>query len=370
MTMRIALVTEFYYPHPGGITEHVQNLALQFSRLSHRAIIITSNMAGQGQDEFFVYRVGRSRIFFINGSFSRVTTGFQLKNRLTEILRREQIDLVHLHNPLAPTLCLVMLQVARHLGIPVVGTFHSWFPRSYFLSLFHAIFQRELEKIDAKIAVSEAVIQAHSRYFKGDWEVIPNGVSVDYFHPNGRQPEDAFIGGPRLLFLGRLDPRNGLNTILEAMPQILHYYPQAQLNVVGDGPLRKYYDRLARPLGESVRFAGYVYEERPDFYGKSDLYVCPTTRASFGITLLEAMACGTPLVVSDIIGFRELVNGGREAVLVEPDKPEAWAKTIIELIGNPRRRAEMALAGLHKAKEYAWPKIAEQVLNVYERVRL
>jgi phosphatidylinositol alpha-mannosyltransferase len=367
--MRIALVTEYYYPHLGGITEHVQNLALQFSRLGHRAIIITSHMGEWGQDEPFVYRVGRSQLVFFNGSFARFTIGFQLKNRLTEILQQEQIDLVHVHPPLAPTLGLIASWAARHLGIPVVGTFHSWFPRSYFLSLFHGIFQHELDKIDAKIAVSEPAVQALSRYFKGEWDVIPNGVDVGYFHPNGRHPEDAFIQGPRLLFLGRLDPRNGLSTILEAMPRILHSYPQAQLNVVGDGPLRKYYDRLARPLGKSVRFVGYVYDERPDFYGDADLYLCPATRASFGVTLLEAMACGTPLVVSDIIGFRELVNGGKETVLVRsPKKPEAWARTIIELISNPRRRAEMALAGLLKAKEYAWPKIAKRVLDVYERV--
>jgi phosphatidylinositol alpha-mannosyltransferase len=367
--MRIALVTEYYYPHPGGITEHVQNLALQFCRLGHRAIIITSNMTGQGQDEPFVYRVGTSQLILVNRSFCRFTTGFRLRDRLTDILRQEHIDLVHLHTPITPTLGLIAAQAARHLGIPLVGTFHSWFPPSSFLSFFHRIFQRELNRIDAKIAVSEPVIEAHSRYFKAEWEVIPNGVDVDYFHPNGRMPADVFIRGPRLLFLGRLDPRNGLNIVLEAMPEILRHDPRTQLDIVGDGPLRKYYERRAHSLGSNVCFMGYVYDERPDFYGKADLYLCPTTRASFGITLLEAMACGTPLVVSDIIGFRELVNGGPEAVLVEPDKPEAWARTIIDLISKPGRRAEMALAGLLKAREYAWPIIAERVLKVYERVR-
>jgi phosphatidylinositol alpha-mannosyltransferase len=367
--MRIALVTEYYYPHPGGITEHVQNLALQFSQSGHKAIIITSNMAGQGRDEPFVYRAGRSHLILLNGSFCRFTTGFRLKDRLTDILRQEHIDLVHLHTPITPTLGLIAAQAARHLEIPLVGTFHSWFRPSSFLSFCHGIFQRELDKIDAKIAVSEPVIQAHSRYFKAEWEVIPNGVNVSYFHPNGRLPADAFIRGPRLLFLGRLDPRNGLNTILEAMPQILKHYPQTQLDIVGDGPLRRYYERQAQSLGSRVRFIGYVYDERPYYYGKADLYLCPTTRASFGITLLEAMACGTPLVVSDIIGFRELVNGGSEAVLVEPDQPEAWARTIIEVISNPGRREKMALAGFLKAKEYTWPKIAARVLKVYERVR-
>jgi phosphatidylinositol alpha-mannosyltransferase len=230
------------------------------------------------------------------------------------------------------------------------------------------MFQKDLDAIAAKIAVSEPVVEALSRYFESTWEVIPNGVNVGYFHPNGRMPADALNRGPRLLFLGRLDPRNGLDTILAAMPMILARHPQTHLVVAGDGPLRRYYERKAALLGDSVHFVGHVFHERPEYYGSADIYVCPTTRASFGITLLEAMACGTPMIVSDIIGFRELVDGGREAILVPVDRPEEWARAVVELIDDPARRGAMGAAGLVKAERFAWPSIARQVLGVYERV--
>ncbi len=366
--MRIALVTEFYYPHLGGVTEHVHNLSLQLRKLGHEPLVVTSRMGKEYRDEPFVRRVGVSRVFYSNGSFCRVTTGWALGRQIERLLKREAIDVVHLHGALAPYLGMAALPVARRLGIPVVATFHSWFPRAPFYRIFKKAFQKDLDGIAAKIAVSEPVIAALSRYFRADWEIIPNGVNVGYFHPNGRVPDDALRRGPRLLFLGRLDPRNGLDTILAAMPMILARHPQTRLVVAGDGPLRRYYERKAAPLGESVRFLGHVYEERPAHYGSSDLYVCPTTRASFGITLLEAMACGTPMIVSDIIGFRELVEGGNEAVLVPANQPDAWARAAVELIEDPRRREAMGAAGLSKAERFSWPRIARRVLDVYERV--
>jgi phosphatidylinositol alpha-mannosyltransferase len=220
----------------------------------------------------------------------------------------------------------------------------------------------------ANIAVSQPVVEAHARYVRADWEIIPNGVDTDFFRPNGRRPEDALSQGPRLLFLGRLDPRNGLETVLRAMPAVLERYPDTTLVVAGDGPLRPLYERLARPVAERVQFLGRVNGDRPDVYSSADLYLCPTTKASFGITLLEAMACGTPLVVSDITGFRELVSGGTEAVLVDKDDAEAWGRTAVELIADPARRGAMRDAGLAKAQAFAWPRVAEQVFAVYERV--
>jgi len=366
--MRIALVTEFYYPHLGGVTEHVHNLARQFQRLGHTAIVLTSNMEGQGHDDPFVRRVGVSRVLYSNGSFCRVTTGWNLGKGIEKILCDEKIDVVHLHGALAPTFGMAVPPVARRLGIPMVATFHSWFPRSPGYRLLNGYFQRQLDSIAAKVVVSEPVISALSRYFTAEWEIIPNGVNVGYFHPNGRGPTDALKRGPRLLFLGRLDPRNGLDTILSAMPMILPHYPNTRLIVAGSGPLRRHYERRAASLGDSVQFVGHVFDERPEIYGSADIYVCPTTRASFGITLLESMACGTPMIVSDIIGFRELVDGGAEAVLVPADQPAAWAKAAIDLIGDPDRRVVMGAAGLIKAKRFAWPKIGREVLQVYERV--
>src|SRR5574341_257445 len=257
-----------------------------------------------------VRRVGTSRIIYSNGAFARVTTGWGLRSRIEGILRQERIDLVHVQGGLAPVLGLVAPTAARRLDLPVVATFHTWFPRSAAFRVFRHWLQRELDRHAAAIAVSEPVIEANSRYVTAHWDVIPNGVDVGLFYPDGRRPMDALDGSPRLLFLGRLDPRNGLDTVLTAMPGILTRFPRAQLTVVGDGPLRAHYRRLAQPLGDRVKFVGQVYHERRDYYATSDLYRCPTRRASFGITLLEAMACGRPIVASDIIGFREQVGAG------------------------------------------------------------
>ena len=365
--MRIALVSEYYYPHLGGITEHVHNLAAEYRRWGHEAVIVSARVSGDEVEREGVRLVGRSRLVYANGSFARITTAPRLGHRIAEVLRKEKIDIVHVHGGLAPTLGLLAPRVAQGLGIPAVGTFHSWFPKSAGYSIFRRPLQREFSRLSARIAVSEPVVRAFSRYFRGDWEIIPNGVDIGYFHPSGRRPMELSLS-PRLLFLGRLDPRNGLDVMLAAMPRILERHPRAELVVVGDGPLRPWYERRAQHLGRSVRFEGRVLEERTAFYAHSDIFVCPTERASFGITLLEAMACGTPMLVSDIIGFRELVDGGDEAQLVEPNRADLWADAVSDLLDDPERRALMGAAGREKSAIFSWDRVAEQVLEVYQRV--
>ena len=366
--MRIALVTEYFYPHLGGVTEHVQNLAVQFRRQGHEVTIITSRIGGPRPEERSVHRLGRSVSLLSNGSFARVTVGWGLAAQLEDLFRKGRFDIVHVHGALAPTLGLLAPPAAHRLGIAVVATFHSWFRRSLAYQVFRRPLQERLDRIEAKIAVSQPVVDAMRRYLETDWHIIPNGVNVDDFHPNGRRPMDAAIQHPRLLFLGRLDPRNGLDTVIDAMPRILARYPQAELTVVGDGPLRGYYEHQTRGLKKSVRFVGQIYRERPAYYGESDLYLCPTDKASFGITLLEAMACGTPMIVSDVPGFRELVDGGSEAVLVPPGNSAAWADTVVGLLEDPARRAVMGQAGLDKVTHYSWEVVAERVMGVYRTV--
>ncbi len=372
--MRIALVTEYYFPHLGGVTEHVYNLALELQRHGHPTIVVTANMErparcadldhDAGEHEF-VRRVGTSRTIYSAGSFARITTGIGLRRALRELFRRERIDIVHVHGGLNPTLGLVAPAAADDLGLPVVATFHSWFAQSTLCRVFRTPLQRRLDRHAANLAVSRPVVEAHARYFDADWEIVPNGVDTDFFRAG--PPADA---GARsgLLFLGRLDPRNGLDTVFAALPRVLARHPEARLTVAGDGPLRPVYERLARPLGSAVRFVGRVNGDRPGHYAGADLYLCPTTQASFGITLLEAMACETPMVISDITGFRELIAGGREAVLVPKSRPEAWADAIVALLDDRSRRVEMGAAGRRKAETYAWPRIAEQVTAVYRRV--
>src|SRR5437870_706927 len=367
--MRIALVAEDYYPQLGGVPEHVHNLALQLNSWGHPTTVVTSNM-GDYPDAPFVRRVGTSRVIYSNGGVSRVTTGWRLRRRLEAVFRAGRYDIVHVHGGLAPTLGLAAPFAAWRAGIPVVATFHSWFARSVGCRVFRRPLQRILDRHAATIAVSQPVVDANARYFRADWDIIPNGVDTSFFRSNGedRRPTEALTDHPRLLFLGRIEPRNGLGTLLDAMPRIRARFPGAVLTVVGDGPWRRYYERRARAgnLGTSVRFVGQVFGDRPSYYRSADLYLCPTTIASFGVTLLEAMACGTPMIVSDNLGFRSVIDGGQEAVIIPKDDPMVWADTTIALLGDPARRAAMGRAGVEKAARFAWPRIARAELSGQE----
>jgi phosphatidylinositol alpha-mannosyltransferase len=369
--MRVALVAEDYYPQLGGVPEHVHHLAHELIRRGHTVGVITSRIssnAWRNADDPFVRRIGKSLVIYANGGLARVTLGWQLKEQLRDLLRSGRYDLVHVHGGLAPTFGIVAPMAAFRVGIPVVATFHSWFPGSAAYRMFRRPLQDFLDRHAARIAVSAPVVHALSRYFRADWEVIPNGVDTRFFRPNGRLPEDALQSSPRLLFLGRLEPRNGLSTVLAAMPAILRRHPSAELAVVGDGPWLPYYRWLARPVRRAVRFVGAALRERAELYGSADLYLCPVTRSSFGVTLLEAMACGTPIVASDITGFRELVNGGSEAVLVPDGDPGAWAEAVVGLLSDPRRRGMMSAAGRAKAMSFDWRLVADRIVAVHERV--
>jgi phosphatidylinositol alpha-mannosyltransferase len=366
--MRIALIAEDYYPQLGGVPEHVHHLALELNRRGHAATVVTSRMREAQNDAPFVRRIGTSVVIYANGGVSRITVGWRLVAGLTQLFRDGRFDVVHVHGGLAPTFGLAAPLAASQAGIPVVATFHSWFPRSAGYRLLRRPLQRLLDRHAARIAVSQPVVDAMSRYFRGSWEIIPNGVDLGSFHPNGRTPANSSTRSPELLFLARLEPRNGLSTVLNAMPRILQRFPAARLTVAGDGPWRNHYERQARSLGDRVRFLGRVFGDRPVHYGSADLYLCPTNRASFGVTLLEAMACGTPLVVADNVGFRAVVRDGAEAVIVPNGDPALWADTTIALLEDPARREAMRRCGLATVSRFAWPRITDQTLAVYERV--
>jgi len=362
--MRIALVAEDYYPQLGGVPEHVHHLALELAAQGHQPTIVTARMRGAGIDPPHVRRVGTSLVIYANGGVARITTGWRLGDQLARVFRETETELVHVHGGLSPVLGLAAPTVADHLGLPAVATFHTWFPRSLGYAVFRRILQPRLDRLAATIAVSGAAIEAMSRYFRAPWEVIPNGIDITTFHPGGRrrapQPGAPF----RLLFLGRLEPRNGLDTVLEAMPSILARLPEAELTVAGDGPWRQRYQRLARGL--PVQFLGAVREERPALYRKAHLYLCPTRRASFGVTLLESLASGTPVVVSDLPAFREVA--GANAVFVPALDAAAWAEAVTRLALDPRDWAVRSTAARAAALPYAWPRVTSQIVSVYQRI--
>ena len=358
--LRIAQVTEYYYPHLGGICEHVHFFSREARRRGHHVDIITSGMRGT-QPEPHVIRVGRSVPVYGNGSLSRITIGWALRRELREVLRRGEYDIVHVHTPVAPTLPMMAIEEAR---CTLIGTVHTYFDRSRPYALAPRFFQRYLDRLDAVIAVSRSAALAHDRYFRAPWTIVPNGIDADLFHPDAPPPSGWRDDVPTILFLGRFDPRNGLATLIDAFRRVKGCARPARLIVVGGGPLRSYYHRVADG-DPDIHFAGPVLAGRPGYYAHSAVYACPTTKASFGITLLEAMACGTPIVCSDIIGFHEVLTPGREGLMVPCGDAAALADALAAILEDAPLRQRLGAAGREQAIQYSWSRVTDQILDVY-----
>jgi phosphatidyl-myo-inositol alpha-mannosyltransferase len=219
----------------------------------------------------------------------------------------------------------------------------------------------------AAICVSHSTTVALERYFSAPWQIIPNGIDTDVFHPSVAAPPAIRRDVPSILFLGRFDPRNGLTTLIDSFRKVKGRARQAQLVVVGDGPLREHYYKQA--YGDpDITFVGAVLEGRPSYYAHSSIYACPTTKASFGITLLESMACETPIVCSDILGFQDVVVNGREALMTPCGDRDALADALVQLLDDEGLRIQLGTTGRYESMKYAWPRVTSQVLDVYHNV--
>jgi phosphatidylinositol alpha-mannosyltransferase len=361
--LRIALVTEYYYPHLGGICEHVHFFAREARRYGHQVDIITSNLPG-ARPEPHVIRIGTSQSVYANGSQARFTWGLELRKDLRRVLSLGQYDIVHVHSPLSPVLPVLAIEEAN---CPVVGTFHTYFDRSLAYTFGKRYFQKKLDSLHAAIAVSHSTTIALNRYFEANWTIVPNGIDTDVFNPHVPRPAGVRADVPVILFLGRFDPRNGLTTLIESFQKVRGRNREAQLVVVGDGPLRSHYYRAAGG-DPDITFVGSVLRNRPGYYAHSAMYACPTTKASFGITLLESMACETPVVCSDIPGFRDVVKHEREALMVHCGDTNDLADALVRLLDDETLRARLGKRGRHEALQYSWASVTEAVLDIYTAV--
>ena len=368
--MKIALVSEYYYPVLGGITEHVYHLAASLTRKGHDVTVITGKYVGRHghhvpeEEDFRVVRLGMGLPVYSNGSFARVTLG-RLGNRLRRLFHEECYDVIHAHSPLTPVLPLIAVRNSNALA--TVGTFHTYFDRSPAYDLFMKRLVAHMDMLDGKIVVSRTCIDAMSRYLDAEYSVIPNGVDTDYFKP-GLPVIDGFEDGKlNILFVGRFDPRNGLKTMLEAFALVKREQPACRLIVVGDGPFRSYYHRLVEKLRVTdVHFEGLVNGGRPDYYASADIYCSPCTKSSFGVVLLEAMASAVPIVASDNNGYSSVMENGRQGLLVPETTPRAFADSLLTLVRDQQLRSSMGADGRRTALEqYSWKLIAEEVERYY-----
>ena len=364
--MKIAIVTQSYYPRYGGVTEHVGHTARGLRVLGHEVTIVTSvPLAEKLAPEASVARLGAGIQVPFQGAFVDVTVGWNLRRQVEDLWRRNRFDLVHVHQPLTPTLPLLAVESAP---VPVVGTFHAAGGPSRLLSTFRERLLWRWQRLARRIAVSPAARDFVARYFPGPVDVLPNGVDIERFHPDVRPPGELADGRLNVLFVGRLDPRKGLPVLLEAFPEVRRAVPEARLLVVGDSYLRPWFvSRVPRALREHVCFTGSpAPEAMPGFFASAQVVVSPARRnESFGIVLLEAMASGRPVVASDSPGYRNVVEPGVEGRLVPPGDPRALAEALTALLRDEAERTRLGRNGRRKAERFAWPRITAAIERTY-----
>jgi phosphatidylinositol alpha-mannosyltransferase len=350
---------------PGGVQNHVRDLAEALLALGHEVSVLAPVDASDAVPRYVVSS-GRAVGVPYNGSVARVTFGPRTAARVKSWLAEGHFDVVHVHEPTTPSASIIALWSADG---PFVATFHTWQVRSRAMSAAASLLRPALEKIDARIAVSENARSMMVQHIGGEAVVIPNGLYTDRFQGNPR-PEWQGANGT-ISFLGRMDePRKGLSLLLKAVPAMVAERPHLKVLVAGTGQA----DEARRSLPESCRgnvlFLGAIDDRaRADMLAGSDLYVAPHLGGeSFGIVLLEAMAAGAPVLASDLAAFRQVLDGGRLGELFEPGDANELATRALRLLSTPDERLKLRLAGLSAVQRYDWSVLLPELLSVYELV--
>jgi phosphatidylinositol alpha-mannosyltransferase len=368
--MKIALVSPYDYTVPGGVAKHIFYLDKHLRRLGHEVKILAPCSGGEALEEHVISVSGNVISFPFSGSKARITLSPRIYRRVKKILQQEGFDIVHIHEPAAPALPLIVL---RHSKSVNVGTFHAYRDSSAGYRYGKRIFKPIFAKLDGKIVVSEAVRDYISRYFPGEYVVIPNGIDLERFGAQIEPFAKYATGGPNILFVGRLEKRKGFKYLLDAFTYVKEEFPGARLLVVGaydKEDKAPYVHFVRRNRIRGVRFIGYVSdEELPRYYKSCDLFCAPSTGfESFGMVLLEAMASGVAIVASDIAGYRTALKNEVEGLLVEPENEIALAQAIIRLLKEPEVRRKMGERGRERAEGYSWVKVTQQLLDYYREL--
>lgn len=373
--MKICMVTDNYYPYVGGIAEHVYFLATELRKRGHIVKVLTARIGGRMMEcmaempgEEHVKRIGDGWVIRSNKSFARVSVAWRPTAQIRRYFEQERFDVVHIHGSLAPTLPMAAIEASRTLN---VITFHAGHDQSLGYALFRSFLRPYFGAVQGLIAVSETARISCDKYFPGPYRIIPNGIDLNFFRPDAGRVPGLDDGRPRILFVGRFEPRKGLKHLLSAMPDIVRQVPNVELVVVGAGLLGYSYKSYLSPeVQQHVHWAGLVQnDERPKYYASCDVYCSPATgQESFGIVLLEAMATGKPVVASSIDGYRTVMTDGREGLLVPPCDPPALAQAIAKVLLDRESARRFGENGLSRAQEFSWPKLAERVAGFYEEL--
>ena len=368
--MKVGLVSPYPWDVPGGVVAHIRDLAESLLELGHGVSVMTPVDDDDAVLPPYVVRAGRSIPVPYNGSVARLVFGPVSAARMIRWLRAGQFDVLHVHQP--ETLSLSLLAVMCAKG-PIVSTSHAHNARSRILSLFHSPLTAQLEKVQARIAVSAAARRTIVEHLGQDAVLIPNGVHVQRFADAEPLPDPPGWpgGGETLGFIGRIDePRKGLSTLLAAFGRLVETRPALRLLVAGPGDREEIVENLPPALRDRVVLLGAVSDvDKARFFASLDVFVAPNTGGeSFGIILLEAMAGGAAIVASDLEAFRLVLDDGRAGEMFAAGDAEALARVCAGLLADTPRRRALVDTGREVVRRYDWSVITREVVRVYETV--
>ncbi|MFE6858115.1 glycosyltransferase family 4 protein [Nocardia sp. NPDC057668] len=363
--MRIGMVCPYSFDVPGGVQSHVVELAQVLIERGHKVSVLAPAAEDTPLPDFVV-SAGRAVAIPYNGSVARLSFGPTAYTRIRRWIAEHDFDVLHIHEPNAPSLSMLALKIAEG---PIVATFHTSTTKSLVLSTFQGVLRPYHEKISGRIAVSELARRWQVEALGGDAVEIPNGVDVPAF-ANAPVLDGYPRPGGSVLFLGRFDePRKGMDVLLGALPELVRRHPEVEVLIVGRGDE----DRLRREAGANashLRFLGQVTdEEKASAMRSADVYCAPNIGGeSFGIVLVEAMAAGTAVVASDLDAFRRVLRDGTAGMLVPVGDSDQLAEALDTVLTDADRREELIRTANQVVGEYDWPVVAEQILRVYETV--
>jgi phosphatidylinositol alpha-mannosyltransferase len=366
--MRIGIVCPYSFDMPGGVQYHVRDLAEVFLAQGHYVSVLAPAVERTVLPEYMV-SAGRAIPVRFNGSVARLNIGPTAAARVSKWVENGEFDLIHLHEPITPSVAILALWAAEG---PIVATFHSSTLRSRAYQAAYPIVRPSLEKITARIAVSEDARRTVTTHLGGDAVVIPNGVFVHRF--DQAAPRAEWVGTssrPTIAFLGRMEePRKGMPVLAAALPAVLREVPGLRVLVAGPGDPKEVTSGLAPEVVAALEFLGPVSDEDKARLLKSvDLYVAPNTGGeSFGIILIEAMSAGAPVLASDLPAFVRVLDGGAAGATFVNEDAQDLSRRLVELLGDPGRRSELAARGRRRADVFDWSVVAADVMAVYETV--